>query len=500
MKVLLDPIYSTRPSKCSSAVKCRKLLDYVLFQKGRTDIYFRQLVPDWLFEEKDEHLTDMAWFLDHPNVEYIPFKYSHDRMRGYQVFTESYYDLMAFDGTHWDTDFVLTMRTQQVPNMQVVMSSPRQVNQEFLKKVFLYEEMPVMEFKPTVAVANPKVQDLATLCGYLSADHVLILVQSEKDDILRTARKYFTPSKVIELDQKIKVACPAVVDSFELKAPEKRFRKDGDRPFRLGFTGRASSPGRLPEVYRVMERNWVLKGDEKFEAVYSTVSVSVKWTPPPCVKVMHLPREEFWELLRTGMDLHISLSKDASFSMSFTEPLMLGVPSVAVREPWSLAVLGPDYPFFVKNEVEAYAMVRTFYDNYDEMYARFAEWHTNVFRKRFETGGPYELNYYEEMYKAIDAHSHVHEQFAAQFPGKQKMKLAAWVNEYAKYKEEFDLREVLKALSKDRVFTGIDHKIADDAHQEMGIVWTMVWNEVRMALKGFYGWRDASPRVGHFAR
>lgn len=253
-KVLLDPIYSAKPSHCASARKMWLLVDYTL--KQRDDVFFRWLVPFELSAEERE------WFPKHPNVELIFYPYNRDRMREYQVFPRELEELYSFNGKLWDTDVVVTMRTQQVPNMKIVMTSPRQKNMTWLKKVILYEEMPVMSFKPTVAVSDEIVQDMATLAGYVAADDVLITIQHEKDGIINAAKSFLSMAQVRNLINKIQVASPAKIEKFEEKKKEHRFRR-GERPFCLGYTGRMiPSISNLKTIYGLADKNWIMKGDK----------------------------------------------------------------------------------------------------------------------------------------------------------------------------------------------------------------------------------------------
>src|SRR4051812_4505629 len=106
-KILLDPIYSAKPSHCASARKMWLFVTHAL--EHRPDLYFRWLVPQNLPPEEKE------WFPQHPNVELIEYPYNKDRMREYQVFTAEMESLLAFNGSMWDNDVIVTMRTQQVP-------------------------------------------------------------------------------------------------------------------------------------------------------------------------------------------------------------------------------------------------------------------------------------------------------------------------------------------------------------------------------------------------
>lgn len=497
--VVLDPIYSARPSRCSSAQKCKKIVERVLFQEGRTDVFFRWLVPHWLFEEKDQNLEDMHWFPNHPNVHYEPFWYHKDRMFGYQVFTREYDELLAFNGKWWDVDVLITMRTQQVPHAKIVMNSPRMKKQAWLKRVILYEELPVMSFKKTAAVSNVAVQNLATLAGYQAADDVFITISHERDGIIRTARDMLAPSEVRKLQQKIQVTSPSVIDQFTLKDPTHRY--DGKRPFCLGFVDRMSNTlSRLETVYSVMEHHWIGKGPEQFRVVISTVSTGIKMKPPKFVKLQNSPREEFWRLLKQEMDVVLFMAVEGGFGMSLMEPLMFGTPVILAREEWTEALVGPDYPFFVKGEAEAYAMVKLFIEDYEGLYAKFAEWQQTKFRARFAPGGVYERNFYTEVYDRIMRQRLAVDEYAEKYPGKKLNRIVRAIENHVRYKSEMVVLDVIRDLGYDRELYQLADKTAPDDRYHRSLVFSTAWNELRIALKAFYGWEDASPRVGHLRR
>lgn len=494
-KVLLDPIYSAMPSRCSSATKVKKMVEDTL--KVREDVFFYWLIPDYMFKEDDATLKEFAWLPKHDNIRYIPFDYSKDRMKAYRTLPDELVQLIAFDGELWDTDLVITMRAMLVPNMKILMTSPRQTKADYLKKVLVFEEMPVMDFKPTVAVSCADIQDRETVSGYLAADWVLITIDYEKQGILRGALETYQPTVVRELDRKVTVANPATNVFWDSKAPEHRFK--GDRPFCIGHVGRMGNMERLEDVYEVMEKHWITKGAARIRALFTTVTTGIKKTPPDFVEVQHPPREQFHKILKEEMDLVYYLSPEGGFGLGFFEVLFFGVPMLVTRKPWTESLLGKDYPFFATSVQEVYAMTKIWYEDYEGQYARFREWVDTKLKARFEKGGIYERSYYDEVQIAIDCTNQVTSQFKEKSPGKKNMLLAREVDRYVQGKDEFILKDVLIRLTHDKVLSSkIEEKLNEP--DNFGVVWATPWNEVRQVLKAFYGWEDASPAVGHFRR
>lgn len=495
MKILIDPIYSAKPSHCASALKAKRIVEDVL---SKTDtVFFRWLIPDW-----DLPQEEMDWFPEHPNIEYVLYPYSKDRMKEYQALHKDLEEMIAFNGKYWDTDMLITMRTQQVPSMRIVMTSPRNYNQAYMKRVVVYEEMPVMSFKKTVAVSDRYVQDVATLAGYLSSDDVFITVKHEKDGIMQAAKKYLSPAMVMALKSKIKLYTPIDIASmgFHEKAKESRFVRK-KRPFCIGFTERmGNSTTNLDNIYSMMVNHWILKGDKGFKAVFSTVSTGIKNPPPEFCEVVHPPREEFWRLLREEMDVVVTMTVEGGFSMSTVEPILFGVPSIAKRATWLESLFGEDYPFFVDNELQAYAMVKMFHDDYETMYAKFHEWQQTTFKARFSAGGVYEHTLYELVWKNILLYqNNLSHDYRAEFPKKSENEIVKAVVNKVKGRKEFVLHDVLRELADDGVFRGMEQKL-EDTRDTKGLVWSTPWNEFRLALLNFHGWADASTEVGHFRR
>ena len=120
LKILFDPIYSGQLTGCSTAFKCKTLVETALHRNKREDFFFYWMVPPNLSEE------EQAWLPQHPNVTYIEFPYLKDRMREYMMFRAELDEVLAFNGTHWDFDVLFTSRTALVPLSRAVMSSPRQ--------------------------------------------------------------------------------------------------------------------------------------------------------------------------------------------------------------------------------------------------------------------------------------------------------------------------------------------------------------------------------------
>lgn len=492
MKVLFDVIYSTQPHKCSSSAKFKKIaLDLLA---ARPDAFVYWPIPDWIDE------TSRAWLPASERIRYVEIPASKDRVREYQVFYRDLEERVAFFGALWDYDVLITMRTAQVPTIRTSMNSPRHAKMGWLKKAVLLEEMAILDFRKTVPVSAPAVQDMQTIAGYLAADVGYITAIHVRDGILQAARGIYAPSKVQELRAKLRLVNPALVEDYSTKAPEHRFRR-GQEPFCLGFVGRMSnSMTRLPEVYEVMDKNWIMKGDQGFKVIISTVSTGVKLPPPDFVVFENNPREKFWARVKEDMHLVISMSVDAEFSMSLIEPVLFGTPLVIAREDWTEGLLGRDYPFFVTGKVQAYGMVRAFHDDYETLYERFLEWRETSFKPRFRAGGVYERNLYADVLSEVGQFDEeVDRRMRAERPNKVNNAMVRMIMDKVAGADEFKLFDVLKALADDGAFRNFGAKIGN---QDDGLNLTFMtpYHEWKVIFRAFYGYTDASTELGHFRK
>jgi len=275
-------------------------------------------------------------------------------------------------------DVLLTNRTSFVPHIKMMMTRSGRKGLDWSKRVFLIEDMPIMSFKKKLGDAvYPVEQDLVTLLGYLSSDRVAISAFWEKREILEVARHLFMPSLVRQIDEKM-VETTSTKAATMLKLRPKAAVQSllaGERPFTVGYVGRMIVDSRATEIFKLMNKKWMVSG-QKMRFYASTVSFSTgRVKVPHCVEIHRPSRERFWELVHEEMDVFIFMSKEEDYSMSLMEPLILGCPCILIRDKWSLASVGSDYPFFVDGFTEAYQMLHAFTVDYAGMYEKFAHWH-----------------------------------------------------------------------------------------------------------------------------
>ena len=269
MKILIDVVVtSADPAKCSSNIQFLTFVKRTL--AARDDVFFYWLIPEWIKPEDFEKT-----YPHDPRVKYLPVPQHRDRTKEYMTLSKPLDQAVAFNGDLWDFDVLLTMRTGMVPAMRLLMNSPRHAKLFWLKQVWLIEEMPLMDFKPTVMTINADVQDVYTLSGYLAADRVYILSYHEKQAIMQTARRFLTPSNVMKIGGKIKSVITGQFSDYRLKPASEFPDPDHGKPFCIAHSGRMEMANNIEVINDVMVKHFVMKG-AKVRLLVTTVSDAIK--------------------------------------------------------------------------------------------------------------------------------------------------------------------------------------------------------------------------------
>ena len=488
MKIMLDPVLTAKPSHCSTNIQFYTFVNWML--ERRDDVFFYWLVPNWVEAE------EMGWYPDHPNIKYIRVPQHKDRTKEYVTLRDEMDKLIAFNGTHWDFDVLITVRAGLTPLMKMLINSPRQAGNPWVKEVWVIENMPLMKFKGSVLVLDQKVQDLYTLAGYHAADRVFLMSYHERKGIIAAARNYFTPSMVKGLQAKLKEVVPVQFDEFKKKAKKFWYKPGQEKPFCIAYVGRLASTGtNLDKVYRAMTNNWIMKGGEKVRLVVATVSTGGRMQPPPFVELIRAPREEFWRMAREDMHVVIIMHEEAGFLLAMIEPLMLGTPVIVKDLPWTRGQLGDDYPFYANSDVKAYALCKMFYDDYDKMYDLFKEWYDGWFvptyTERFKTDHLYTL--LENA--VVDYEERLVAKIREKWVSRKKNDIVGKLIEYTG--GEIHLIEDLRMLEQKKVLETLGNKLDEDVRDRVNLVFSPSFNDYRLILKGFFDYKDSSTALGH---
>jgi hypothetical protein len=494
VKILLDPVLTSQePSRCSTYIQFFTLANKLLTE--RKDVFLYWLLPRWVAEE------DRKWLPQHERIRYIEITQHKDRTKEYVTLRDEMDKMIAFNGELWDFDILITVRAGLVPLMKMISTSPRQVTHAWMKEIWIIEEMPLMKFKSSVATLHPDVQDLFTLSGHLAAEVSLVMSYHEKPKMLQAAMQWFAPSVVRALDKKMTEVVPAQLKEFNLKDPSFHFVPGAGKQFCIAYVGRmGATDANFDKIYGAMTNQWIIRGGTKVRLLVLTVSTGGTGLPPEHIELQRAPREEFWRIAREEMHLLIIMHKEAGFLLALAEPLSFGVPAIILRAPWSVGMLGKDYPFYASSELEAYTIMKVFYEDYAGMYERFKKWHSEyfvpVFTKRYQD---------DLMYTILANHvdrfaATALPRFVETYPGRAGNEIVAEVLKFVGDAQEFVLFDALAALAENGTLRSLQQKLDVDDRDTRGLVWATPWDDFRTVLKGFFGWEDASVKVGHMRR
>lgn len=493
VKILLDPIMTAAPSRCSTFIQFVTFMERTLAQ--RNDVFFYCLLPDWDFSEEE-----MNWLPDHENIQYISIPQHKDRTKEYVTLRDELDAALGFNGRLWDFDVVITVRSGLASLFKMLMTSPRQNSLTYLKEVWVIEEMPLMTYKSSVLTLDPKVQDRFTLDGYLAADRVIVMSYHEKGMAVKAARDHYAPSLVRELMSKLKEAIPTQVEDFKLKEPDHFFKAGEGKAFTMAYVGRLmASTTNIDQIYSAMTNQWIMKG-EKVRMLVCTNSTGGKKSvqPPEHMEKYYAPREEFWRMAREDMHVLMLMHEEAGFLLSMMEPVMLGTPVIVMDAPWSRGQLGPDYPFYVNSEMELYAVTKMFYDDYADTYSKFQkwfeEWFVPTYTKRCEE---------DLLYKVLDQYLVEYEETShAKFSDDTSTRKDNSIVQMIIKDDPDDIRlfSKLQELADTGDLRSLQRQLDDDNRDVRGLIWSTPWNYLRMILKTFYGYEDASTEVGHLRK
>lgn len=484
MKVLFDCLLtSEHPAKCSTTSQYIYLAELLLQQ--RPDVFIYWPIPE----------RGAAYMEEYPvsdRIMYTIVNQDKDRMREYTHMSDDLKRTVAFDGNFWDWDVLVTVRSPLVPLMRVHATSPRAVGRrDFSKKIVLIEDMMILSKKPTVVQSHIPVQDRLTIEGYLAADVVLIPAYHEKKWVMDVAKDHFSWATLRKLEAKLVEVCHLSQFDFQLKD---EFKYTKGRKLNVAYVGRLErSNSRLEGLNYVFENQWVLHSN-KVDPFICTVSP--EGSPgetkleKAAVKILRPNKKDFWRISKELMDLAVFYHVDGELLLSMLEPISFGVPSIVIKAPWSVGMLGEDYPFFVDTTSQGYAYVNAFVEDYDGHYAKFEKWFNEWFVPTYTRRC--EQDYmYEHLVSAIVADVD---------DGGHLDGLAA--NEIIKIMVEqggdnFVILDKVLELG-DTHFRSLSGKASRVG--KLGLIWETDWNNFRLGLQKHFGYSDASVAVGHLER
>lgn len=478
MKVLFDCIATSTPSKCSTSFQFYTLSQDLL--ASRPDIFIYWVIPSDLEEEEYE------FYPKDERIHYIKVHQYVDRLKEYNRLSDEMQDILYAGGLYWDWDVCITVRTLQVPLMRIIASHMRS---SLRRKIILIENMMMVKEKPTVNLADVDTQERMIIEAYLAADSVYFPAYHLKPYALRVCRDWFSFDVQRKIRDKIKEVSYLQLTKYDYKLKtDTRYDKRGGK-FGLAYSGRMQATGsQLDLTNEVICNSFITTSDKIYPFV---VTVSSGGKAVDAVIEMNQPtREEFWRKCREEMDLVLHLSIDLEINMSKLEPILFGVPAIAYKAKWSVAMLGEDYPFFANSRVEILGLIKHIMENYEDCYAQFSKWYDDWFiptyLEREENG------FFTSIVKDV---------LATEQASTTEFNEGSILHDLMDYGDEIVFSEAAKELSDSKVISkSVAAKLNKWDFKTRGLVWQTDWQNFRYAMLGSHGYKDASVTVGHLIK
>jgi hypothetical protein len=368
MKILFDPVYTARPSRCSTAFSMFEMIKDIA--KARDDAFFYVLYPPSAQEDQE----DWAFLRQMPDrVTLLPMAQTTGARVSelYSLSDTLRHYLRPWATECWDADVVISSRIPVLPHMRSHASQAFGVTGTYYNRMYIgLEEMPALPYRKTIPWS--KVLYQTTVAAYASADAILVAHQWMKANLRKVLKETMTPSWTMEVLAKIHECVPVKLERLKLKASGYT-----EGPFKISIVGRASATSRFEMSAELLRKHFSFplgKNKQAMEFIATTNSGmgGSDFGDLDFLDVQFNSREKFYELL-SGLHVAVTMTPVEDFSMTVYETLRAGVPLVMLKADWN-SFLGDSYPFFVSSQVEAYAMINWLAGNYDEAYAKFAEW------------------------------------------------------------------------------------------------------------------------------
>lgn len=392
MKFLFDPVYTNRPSVCSTSYLCWELIENLM--AWRDDTYFYVVYPPNRCDDKDRDF--LARYAD--RVTLLPVEEcTSDRVsEAYMLRNSLRFLLNPWADKAWDVDVILSSRMPVLKHMRVHSSRNMGKMMPSYRMYVGLEEMPILPFRDTVPWSDYLYPD--TLMSYALCDAVLVNNQWTKQAMKPVLKEVLSPAYQKRVMDNLHEVVPIKLQRLVLK--EEMYKKG---EFRACFVGRITSTRNFGDVVDLFRKTFAYpigknRADIKFAVSTNSMSMgSANYGEMDFIDLQMNDREKFYAFLH-GAHVVLNLSTVEDFSLSTYETLRRGVPIIVYDEPWN-QFLGPTYPFRAKSEVEAYAILTAFASDYASQYSRFANWECTYWKQYVE--GPLNVTTGEKLVELV---------------------------------------------------------------------------------------------------
>lgn len=378
MKILFDPVYTNRPSICSTSYLVWELITRLI--EWRDDVFFYVTYPPNKVDEED-----MEFLGQHPDrVKLLPVT-SETTDRVSELFSlprELRRYFVPWNSEAWDVDAVVTSR---IPMMGMFLPHfARYMGKQLrsTRAVYGLEEMPVLPFRKTVPWHDHL--HLQSITAYLHADGTLVNNQWTSKELRKVAKELLSPAQVSKLMSKVHEVVPVKLRRLNMKQD-----LSCSPDFNVTFVGRITSTrnfGAVAELFRDQFSFPIGPNKANMRFLISTNSQSAgssDYGEMDFIDLQMNNRKEFYDFLSRA-HVAVNLTHVEDFSLSTWETLLAGVPVIVLDEPWN-AFLGEKYPFRVSSQTEAYGLLNALAADYGSMYAKFVDWENSYWASYVES-------------------------------------------------------------------------------------------------------------------
>lgn len=507
MKVLLDPVHTQDPDKCAGNFKMQLIARHLV--ETLPDAYITYFLPKSAPDDTTCYWTvDESKMFQHPRVKYEYLTASKDRIRDMLYPPQDWAGAMMFNGTHWDADLIVTGRMLQGPTIQVLKGSTKTGVDSFKRyRVLGNENFPMIPNKGAVPYYEQICDNL--VYGHLGFDTTYVHIEYFRDIILQRGRDMLSPAKQRKLANTVQCVQPLQITDTHVKtAKELRALTKGDLPFTVAYTQRFDVVRRrTDDVFESMKKHWIMHAKEgsPVRCIVSSVSKSkgrakMKYTADGFEQVTK-GRDEYLQMLKDEVHAVVVLSREEGHSFTTIEPILMGVPVVLGRRPWSEALVGKDYPFFVKSVQEAYTLLRAMSTDYVGQYRVFHDWLVGTYWPLLQQRNEGWLGVAVER-ELVSLTNTLREAYEAKTLNPSAMTQALLPVIKARGSEPFSLADILAEAFKQKLID-YDHapRVTDPAmgwrnSRTGSFSQGLYLNKIRHDLMFAYGYEDAAPDQG----
>lgn len=488
-KLLLDPVFTNKNmSKCATWYALQETARYLMKHFPNMCVY--AVVPDegsWcvadaLFTEEEQK-----------RVIHIPMEQYRDRYKEYYFLKKHWLDCFAYWGDYWDWDICLTVRSVGIPTMRVMSTKG------IRKRIVMFEPLPLVRYKKTVNIfEGDGIGDelhMQTFSGYMNSDLVVVNTQHEIKGIMGEARRFLSPAKINDMKEKVlcEFTAPTGVD---LQYPFKKEMRDPNKPLKVLYTQRLDKTERRPDLVFDSFRYAFVTSAGKITFQVCTNTAGGEFDNfQDFMKFKRPAREEFYKELA---DAHVccSFALEEGVPLSLFEAACFGVICVAKREPWSIDLYGPDYPWIVNNVEEAVTAIKWIEANYEEAYEKYLEWYESFWLRRIQERGGFAEHFVEIVRdKFLASREDTVEKKRRIDRGRgYNDRLSTLMDKFCRDEglEVMELRETAMELDKRGICESAFRSTLTRNQFDIPLSRSPAFYETRLELLHWYGWKDAA--------